>query len=130
MNSPYVPAGSYQTSAIDIHITLNAMCQESSGAWVKSPPLSYSAHDVANIVDIHNLEGTLGLTHDGNRPNPTSLSKYVPAGSYQASSKDIQVTINAMCQQSSGPWMQSPPLSFSASEAADIVDIQNADGTL
>ena len=130
MNSPYVPAGSYQTSSIDIQITLQAMCQKSNGAWVQSPPLNYSAHDVASILDIHNLDGTLGLTHAGNPPKPTSLSPYVPAGSYQASSKDIQITLKAMCQKSDGPWMQSPPLSFSASEAANILDIDNADGIL
>ena len=128
----YVPAGSYQNSSTEISITLNAKCEQTGGNVVVSTPLTFLATDAATIGDIENREGVLRVI-PGNSSTPNTANKYgqyVPAGSYQNSSSDISITLNAKCEQTGGNVVTSPSLTFLATDAATISDIENREGTL
>ena len=127
----YVPAGSYQNSSSNITVTINAQCTQLDENVAPST-LTYSTEVAVVIDDIENKNGKLVMPagKDPSEQNPTNLfGQYVPAGSYQNSSSAISITLNADCEQTGGNVVQSA-LTFSASEAASISDIENREGTL
>jgi Beta-1,3-glucanase len=128
----YIPAGSYQLTSTDITVTINATCQTETGLRIQSPALAYTSEAANSIGDITNVNGTLIIGQgNGSTPNPTNLlGQYVPAGSYQLTSTNITVTINASCETEAGTWVQSPPLVYTSQEAANFKDIININGTL
>lgn len=132
MSNQYVPAGSYQLTSRDVQITINASCEQTGGNLVQSPPLTFTLAEAASIGDIANMEGTL-TRQPGNEgtPNPTNnYGQFVPAGSYQRTSSNITITINASCEQTGGNWVESPPLTFTAEAGKSLRDISNREGTL
>ena len=133
MNSnQYVPKGSYLITSRDVTITINAECEQTGGNWVQSIPLTFTQAEAEKIRDIANIEGKLTLyTSESPKPNPTSnLGPYVPSGSYQLTSRDVTITINAECEQTGGNWVQSNPLNYTSQEASSFRDIANIEGEL
>jgi len=128
----YVPAGSYQRTSQQITITLNALCEQTGGNWVQSAPLTFTADEANSFNDIANIEGTLTISPgNGSTPNPSGQQNaYTPAGSYQRTSQQITITLNALCEQTGGNWVQSAPLTFTATDANSFNDIANIEGTL
>ncbi len=128
----YVPAGSYQNSSSSISVTINAQCTRFDGGVIPST-LTYTTDVAVVIDDIANSNGKLVMPagKDPSQPNPTNkFGQYVPAGSYQNSSSDISIILNAECEQTGGNRVQSPPLTFLATDAVNISDIENREGTL
>lgn len=128
----YVPAGSYQRTSQNINVTITALCQKTDGSWVQSPPLSYSANQAGTITDLANMNGVLTLFTDNpaNHNVSDNLGPFVPAGSYQRTSQQVSVTLNAVCQKIDGQWVPSQPLNYTAEQAANANDIANRDGNL
>lgn len=128
----YIPEGSYLLTSQNVEVTINAECQQTGGNWIQSSPLSFSQAEAAKIRDIANIEGKLTVfKSDSPEPNPTNqLGPYVSAGSYQLTSRNITVTLNARCEQTGGNWIQSDPLKYSSQEAGDFKDIANIEGQL
>jgi hypothetical protein len=77
------------------------------------------------------VDGVLvGQPGKGSTPNPNNaLGPYVPAGSYQLTSKNISITINASCEQTGGEWVPSR-LTYTAEEAQGSTGIWNNEGVL
>ncbi len=128
----YVPAGSYQNSSANISVTINAQCTRFDGGGIPAT-LTYTTEVAVVIDDIANANGKLVMPagKDPSQPNPTNkFGQYVPAGSYQNSSADISITLNAECEQTGGNVVPSPPLTFLATDAASISDIENREGVL
>ncbi len=128
----YVPAGSYQNSSSNISVTINAQCKRFDGGVIPST-LTFTTDVAVVIDDIENRDGKLLMLagKDPSQPNPTNLfGQYVPAGSYQNSSSDISITLNAACEQTGGNVVQSPALTFLATDVTTISDIENREGTL
>jgi len=128
----YIPAGSYQLSSREVKISINANSERGNGTVNDNAAVTYDAESAQQIGDIINNIGNLIVGGgDGSKPNPTNnFGQYVPAGSYQLSSDNIIVTIQAQCQKIDGSWVQSEPVRYSTSEAAKLNDISNQDGVL
>ena len=131
-NNQYFPKGSYLLTSKGDYVTINAECEVTGGNWVQSKPITYSKSKAENIRDIANIEGNLKIfTSESPEPNPTdNLGPYVPAGSYQLTSRNVTVTINAECEQTGGNWVKSNPLNYSSQEASNFRDIANIEGEL
>lgn len=129
----YVPAGSYQNSSSNISVTINAQCTRIDGSVVPAT-LTYGTDAAVVIDDIQNRDGTLVMPAGqnlNNQLNPSNqFGQYVPAGSYQRGSTEISITLNAECKKSDGTVVQSPALTFLATDAANISDIENREGVL
>jgi hypothetical protein len=130
-SNQYIPKGSYLITSRSVSVTINASCRQSNGNVVPSS-LSFSQEEASKIRDIANIEGKLTVfTSDSPEPNPTTnLGPYVPAGSYQLSSDNVTVIIDAVCEQTGGNWVQSQPLEFTSELASNFRDIANIEGTL
>jgi hypothetical protein len=126
----YVPAGTYQLTSTGISITIKAKCKNTANNYLASN-LTYSLIDASVIGDISNVNGVLTIVEGSSSiPNAShQWGEYVPAGSYQLNSKDIEVTINGTCDKSGGGSVQSPPLTFAAVTADCISDLSNNEGT-
>ncbi len=128
----FTPGGSYQLTSRDITVTINAECQARNGSWQKSAPLTYTADQAQKFPDISNNNGTLEPIIV--QPAGTIVSKYgiaVPAGSYQITSRNIEVTVNAVCQKRDGSWQQSAPFTFTTDESGKYPEgIVNNNGEL
>ncbi len=124
----YVPAGSYQLTSNNISITISANCQLPNGGNNPST-LTYTSEQADNISDISNNGGVLYITPgNGSTPNPTNrYNEYIPAGSYQLTSSNININLGANCQRMDGSYNQSS-ISFNPSTA--ISDISNNNGNL
>jgi len=126
----FVPAGSYLLTSSDISVTISASCAQSNGNLVNST-VTFNMDEANSLYDISNLEGQLTLTSAAyNAGAPQDYNQYVPAGSYQLSSNNITITLNATCQDGGGSWVQSNPLVFTAESALQIEDISNNNGHL
>lgn len=126
----FVPAGSYLLTSSDISVTISASCEQSSGDWVDST-LPFNANEANTLADISNLEGLLTLATGAYNADATQeFNQYVPAGSYQLTSKNITITLNATCQDAAGSWAASNPLVFTAESALQFEDISNNNGQL
>ena len=123
------PSGSYVINSQNISITLNATCQNVTGAWVR--PHLPTRRASWGVFDIHNTNGQLGLSVQSGVPNnPTpSGSPFIPSGSYTLTSHQISVTISASCLNMQGQWVPST-VTFTADEASSITDINNINGQL
>jgi hypothetical protein len=55
---------------------------------------------------------------------------YVPAGSYQETSQNISITLNAQCQNNLGDWVESSPLTYKPEVAMECTDLSNNNGNL
>jgi hypothetical protein len=58
-----------------------------------------------------------------------SVAQYVPAGTYQQSSSDLSIEIQAQCRSTSGATVTST-LQYTSTEAFNIRDISNNNGVL
>ena len=126
----YLPKGSYLKTSTDIEITINANCETLEGI-PNDTTLTYSADQTGNLTDIANTNGQLTLESVGPlEPNPnTLLGKFAPAGSYQQTSQDVEITISAQClndKQSAVPSI----LTYSTADAKTFTDIKNVNGVL
>ena len=70
------------------------------------------------------------LTHVMNLRAFNKYSSYVPAGTYQITSKDISITVNALCEAVDGSWVQSLPLTYTPQDAQTCTDLSNNNGQL
>lgn len=131
-SNQYVPAGSYQLTSQDIEVSINAKCVAVNGAENPNAAVTFPATEAAHIGDIINNDGNLIVGGgDGSTPNPTNqFGEFVPAGSYQLSSSGIEVTVQAKCRKVDGSWVQSEPVRYLATDAAQLNDISNQDGVL
>lgn len=114
----FTPGGSYQITSRQISVTINAECQRRDGSWQQSAPLHYTADEALKFPDISNDNGNL-VPFVVQPPGPIE-SKYgiaVPAGSYQVTSRNIVVTLEAECQKRDGSWQQSKPLTYGTDES-------------
>ncbi len=126
----FVPAGSYLLTSSDITVTITASCRQSSGNSVQST-LTFNVNEANNVADISNSEGQLTLaTGAYNADAPQEFNQYVPAGSYQLSSNNITITLNANCKDGIGNWVTSNSLVFTAESALQFEDISNNNGQL
>ncbi|MFT6867068.1 MAG: hypothetical protein ACJA08_001907 [Cyclobacteriaceae bacterium] len=57
-------------------------------------------------------------------------NQYMAVGSYQSASRNVINTINALCEETGGKWVQSTPLTYSVSDAQSLKDILNREGNL
>ncbi|MCH2231541.1 MAG: beta-N-acetylglucosaminidase domain-containing protein [Crocinitomicaceae bacterium] len=126
----YLSQGSYLKTSTDITIEISANCEMPDGTWKKST-LKYTADQTGNLTDIANTNGQLTLESSGPLVKNTHINygKFVPAGSYQITSNDIQITIFAECLNDKQIASKSS-LSFAASENSTIEDIKNINGVL
>lgn len=126
---PFVPTGSYQKNCKNITITV--LCNSLQEDGTENPTvLSYSATEVNQIYDIMNGNGTLALFKGTANPNPVaSLGPFVPGGSYQTTSKNISVIIEAQCLAANNTYQPSI-LQYSAADVGAYIDIANVNGVL
>ncbi|MFN9623138.1 MAG: jacalin-like lectin [Cyanobacteriota bacterium] len=126
----YVPAGSYQQTASEVTIELQAQCRSQSGAMLSSS-LTFTSSQAFNIGDISNDDGVLTIVSgDGTALNASnSLGSYVPAGSYQGSSSSVTVTLTANCLNGQNQSVLSS-LTYTSNEAASLSNIVNNNGAL
>jgi len=129
IKNQYVPGGSYLLTFSDISISINANCKNAQGGYVSSR-ITYNIEEALSIGDIINNEGTLAITMGVHSNTINKYNEFVPVGSYQLSSKDITVTLNAKCQDAAGNWVNSNPITFYAIDAFQIKDISNKNGQL
>jgi hypothetical protein len=127
--SPFIPAGSYQESLSSntIQVTLSATCQNETGGSTQST-LTYNSSNLSGYADISNNNGNLTLVPGSGSPINTE-NPYVPAGSYQNSSSDIQITLTATCRNEKGDGVTSP-ITYSEQDAKKFSDIENSNGYL
>jgi hypothetical protein len=128
--SPFIPAGSYQESLSSntvIQVTLTASCKNESGQFVQST-LKYNSGGLSGYDDISNANGSLTLQSGGggavNTENP-----YVPAGSYQNTSSNIQITLAATCNNEKGDPTNSS-ITYTEQQAKKFSGINNINGIL
>ncbi|MBD1208399.1 MAG: hypothetical protein H9535_08215 [Ignavibacteria bacterium] len=127
-NNIFVPAGSYSLTSKDIYVTLHANCADRQGNYVPSH-VKYSVADAEQVVDIENVNGVLTLQKIGRNPYD-ELGQYVPAGTYQHTSKDIFVTLEAVCKDRKGVYQPASTVRYSALDAPSFADIENINGVL
>jgi|GEM_PF-5748202 len=125
----YVADGSYAATSRNVRITIAADCLKANGRDLNPSKVTYTAPDAATIADITNDDGELVLVRCD---HPTSnahnrLGRFVPAGSFQASSKNIVVTVEAECLKVDQTYHLSH-VWFHAEAAKNIADIANVDG--
>ncbi|MFN9630248.1 MAG: hypothetical protein ACK59A_08470 [Cyanobacteriota bacterium] len=128
--SPFIPAGSYQESLSSntvIQVTLTATCKNESGGLVQST-LTYNSGGLSGYNDISNNNGNLSLEPGSGGPVNTE-NPYVPAGSYQNSSADIQVTLAATCANEKSDATNSS-ITYTEQDAKKFSDIENSNGYL
>ncbi len=127
--SPFIPAGSYQESLSSntIQVTLAATCQNETGGSTQST-LTYNSSNLSGYADISNNNGNLTLVLGSGSPINTE-NPYVPAGSYQNSSSDIQITLTATCRNEKGDGVTSS-ITYSEQDAKKFSDIENNNGNL
>lgn len=125
----FMPTGSYQKNCKNITITLLCNCTQEDGA--DNPTvISFAATDAAQIYDIVNENGSLGLSKGMVNPKPfAGFGPFIPAGSYQNTSSKITVVIEAQCLDNNNKYMPSM-LQFKHSELDSIIDIANTNGVL
>jgi hypothetical protein len=128
--SPFIPAGSYQeslSSGTVIQVTLTASCKNESGQFVQST-LKYNSGGLSGYDDISNNNGSLSLqSGSGSAVNTENL--YVPAGSYQSTSSNIQITLAATCNNEQGDPINSS-ITYSEQQAKKFSGINNNNGIL
>jgi hypothetical protein len=128
--SPFIPAGSYQeslSSGTVIQVTLTASCKNESGQFVQST-LKYNSGGLSGYDDISNNNGSLSLQPgSGSVVNTENL--YVPAGSYQNTSSNIQITLAATCNNEHGDPTNSS-ITYSEQQAKKFSGINNNNGIL
>jgi len=108
------------------------------GTWVESQALHYTMKNVLDAIDIANVNGLLFvILRDGSSNQPRSqnssqsLGKFIPAGSYQRTSRNVRVSIFGICQLFDGSWETvQQPLQYSSEQAQQMKDICNIDGQL
>jgi len=128
--SPFIPAGSYQESLSAntvIQVTLTATCKNASGGTA-SATLSFNSGALSGIEDISNSNGTLVLVSGSGSPINTE-NPYVPAGSYQNSSSNIQVKLTATCLSEKGDGVTSF-ITYTEADAKKFSGIENNNGDL
>lgn len=127
--SPFIPAGSYQESLSSntIQVTLSATCQNETGGSTQST-LTYNSSNLSGYADISNNNGNLTLVPGSGSPINTE-NPYVPAGSYQNSSSDIQITLTATCRNEKGDGVTSS-ITYSEQDAKKFSSIENSNGYL
>lgn len=128
--SPFIPAGSYQESLSAntvIQVTLTATCKNESGGSASSS-LSFNSGALSGIEDISNSNGTLLLVSGSGSPINTE-NPYVPAGSYQNSSSNIQVKLTATCLSEKGDGVTSS-ITYTEADAKKFSGIENNNGDL
>ena len=57
-------------------------------------------------------------------------NQYVPAGSYQLTSRNVEISVNARATRVDGSVNDNAAVTYSATEAANTGDITNENGTL
>jgi len=128
--SPFIPAGSFQESLSSntvIQVTLKATCKTESGGS-NSSTLAFNSGGLSDINDISNNNGVLTLGSGSGSPVNTE-NPFVPAGSYQNSSSDIQITLAATCRNEKGDATNSS-ITYSEQDAKKFSDIENNNGYL
>lgn len=128
--SPFIPAGSYQESLSAntvITVTLTATCKNESGGSNQST-LTFNSGALSGIDDISNNNGNLTLGTGSGSPINTE-NPYVPAGSYQNSSSDIQIMLTATCRNEQGAGVTSS-IGYSEADAKKFSGIENNNGQL
>jgi hypothetical protein len=128
--SPFIPAGSYQESLSAntvITVTLTATCKNESGGSNQST-LTFDSGALSGINDISNDNGNLTIESGSGSPTNTE-NPYVPAGSYQNSSSDIQITLSANCRNEQGDGVNSS-ITYSEADAKKFSGIENNNGEL
>lgn len=128
--SPFIPAGSYQESLSAntvIQVTLTATCKNAGGGTASST-LSFNSGALSGIEDISNSNGTLVLVSGSGTPINTE-NPYVPAGSYQNSSSNIQVELTATCLSEKGDGVTSS-ITYTEADAKKFSGIENNNGDL
>lgn len=128
--SPFIPAGSYQESLSAntvITVILTATCKNANGGSNPST-LTFNSGALSGINDISNDNGTLTLESGSGSPVNTE-NPYVPAGSYQNSSSDIQITLSANCRNEKGDGVNSST-TYSEADAKKFSGIENNNGQL
>ena len=127
--SPFIPAGTYQQSSNDVQVTLSANCYCEDGGFSQSS-LTFTQMQLEGICDISNDNGTLTLVQGEGFPNPVNTGNpFVPAGSYQNSASNIEITIQALCRNDTGINVPSSIL-YSLSDTSGITSIANTNGML
>ena len=127
--SPFIPAGTYQQSSNDVQVTLSANCYCADGGFSQSS-LTFTQMQLQGICDISNDNGTLTLVQGEGFTNPVNTgSPFVPAGSYQNSASNIEITIQALCRNDTGIYVPSSIL-YSLSDTSGITSIANTNGML
>jgi len=128
--SPFIPAGTYQESLSSntvIQVSLSATCKNGSGG-TNSSTLTFNSGGLSGIEDIGNNNGSLTLAQGSGSPANTE-NPYVPAGSYQNSSSNIQITLTATCNNENGNATNSF-ITYTEADAKKFSDISNINGQL
>ena len=127
--SPFIPGGTYQESlsaGTAIKVTLAALCNNGDG-FVPST-LTYDSSEISAYMDIANIYGTLTLMPGRGNPINTE-NPFIPAGSYQNSSGDIEIILSATCANDNGVATESF-VTYSAHTAKQFKTIENLNGYL
>lgn len=123
----YVPQGSYLLTSSEVNILIQGTNTFNNLPCV---PLSYSEGMASGIEDISNDNGKLIITPgNGNVPNPTQNGPFIPSGSYSIVTKDITITVTALCLNEKSQGIMSK-VSFNQTQAATLKDIININGVL
>lgn len=128
--SPFIPAGTYQESlsyGTVIQVTLTASCKNESGQFVQST-LKYNSGGLSGYDDISNNNGSLSLL-SGSDSAINTENPYVPAGSYQNTSSNIQITLAATCNNENGDAIPSS-IAYTEQQAKKFSDVMNNNGIL
>ncbi|MEB3317362.1 MAG: jacalin-like lectin [Cyanobacteriota bacterium] len=125
--SPFIPAGSYQSNATNIVVTLTASCLNEEQIPVQSV-LTFNQDQLNDICDIANNNGSLALISGSSSIINTS-NPYIPAGSYQNSSSGVVITLAASCPTATGAANPSST-TYSAAQAGSLTNIANNNGNL
>ena len=128
----YVPYGSYILSSKDVLVQIQAECDTGTGQTYNTSTLSYSSAKANEIADISNNWGKLSMTQgNGSLPNAVNkFGKYIPAGSYQNSSRKIRVTVTATCKARDGSYKSPTSITYDTDQASKATDIENINGVL
>ena len=111
-------------------MTITAECQTPNGAW-KPSTLTYTEDQTGNLTDIANTNGVLTLESSGplQKNGYDGLGKYVPAGSYQQTTRNVSITIQAQCLNDAQKGVASE-ITYTANESVFFQDLQNDNGVL
>ncbi len=128
--SLFIPAGSFQESLSPgtvIQVNLEAQCT-AENQQSNASSLTFNSGELNGIGDIANNNGSLALEPGSGNPQNTA-NAFVPAGSYQNSSSDIQITLTATCNNELGQPINSS-ITYTPQQAAEYSDISNNNGNL